>query len=240
MFNTSVNIADIGEVHFKTSKRAKRFNIRIKPFDGVFVSVPLGVNLEKAIGLVKKKKAWIIKSKDKVAAVEQRQTVFTEQSNYTTKYHRLKLKADRQAKQITANISNRVINITYPPTTVVKAPAFQSFIKEVLTDVLRHEAKYYLPKRLHDLATEKQFSYNKVFIKNIKSRWGSCSHVNNINLSLHLMRLPDELIDYVLLHELTHTKVKDHSPNFWQQLSNSCPNALSLDKQLKNYSTTIW
>ena len=77
-------------------------------------------------------------------------------------------------------------------------------------------------------------------IKNTKTRWGSCSFKNNINLSLHLMRLREELIDYVILHELVHTKVKNHSIEFWTTLDIHCPNSKNLDRELKKYSLRIF
>ena len=91
-----------------------------------------------------------------------------------------------------------------------------------------------------ELAEKHNFKYKKVAIKNAKTRWGSCSYVNNINLSLHLMRLPDYLIDYVILHELVHTKIKNHSKDFWHFLDYVSGNAKKLDKELKDYRTHIY
>ena len=82
----------------------------------------------------------------------------------------------------------------------------------------REQARNVLAGRLNFLAQKYEFSYNRVFIRNQKTRWGSCSGVNNINLNVNLMRLPRELVDYVLLHELVHTKIKNHSRDFWREL----------------------
>jgi len=90
------------------------------------------------------------------------------------------------------------------------------------------------------LAKKHNFNYQKLTIKNTKTRWGSCSFKNNINLSLHLMRLKEELIDYVILHELVHTKVKNHSKEFWMTLDIHCPESKKLDKELKKYSLIIF
>lgn len=108
------------------------------------------------------------------------------------------------------------------------------------TEVLRFRAKSYLPARIEELSRKHGLNYNKIFIKNLKSRWGSCSAKNNINLNLHLMRLPENLIDYVLLHELAHTKEKNHGKNFRNLLNIFMPNAKFLDKELKNYSASFY
>jgi predicted metal-dependent hydrolase len=76
-------------------------------------------------------------------------------------------------------------------------------------------AKAALVAQLNNLAEKHGFSYNRVFIRNQKTRWGSCSSKNNINLNVNLVRLPGELADYVIIHELVHTRIKNHSKRFW-------------------------
>ena len=83
------------------------------------------------------------------------------------------------------------------------------------------------------------FEYNRVFIKEQKTRWGSCSGQNNINLNVNLVRLPQELIDYTLLHELVHTRIKNHSPRFWSQLDDLLGDAKRLDKKLSKYQVLL-
>lgn len=112
-------------------------------------------------------------------------------------------------------------------------------IDEKVIENLRMEAKNYIPARVKHLSEKHDLRYNRVFIKNLKSRWGSCSAKNNINLNLHLMSLPTQLIDYVILHELTHTKEKNHGKNFWNLLSSLIINARELNKELKNYSINL-
>ena len=79
----------------------------------------------------------------------------------------------------------------------------------------RAEAKRKLSRRLKHLAGKHGFTYNRVFIRNQKTRWGSCSIKNNISLNVKVACLTEELMDYVILHELAHTQVKNHSNDFW-------------------------
>ena len=96
-------------------------------------------------------------------------------------------------------------------------------------------AKIYLLGQLEEMAQQHGFKYNKATIRNQKTRWGSCSGKNNISLNMQLMNLPPELINYVILHELVHTKIKNHSPHFWGSLDIYVGNAKAIDKELKKY-----
>ncbi len=89
----------------------------------------------------------------------------------------------------------------------------QPLLKETI-ESLRAEAKRLLPERVARLAAEHGFHYTGLSFRNATSRWGSCSTRNSLSLSIHLMRLPDRLIDYVILHELCHTREKNHGPRF--------------------------
>lgn len=100
---------------------------------------------------------------------------------------------------------------------------------------LRKQAKAYLPGRLAELAAQHGFSYNKVRIKHNVSNWGSCSVKKNINLNLNLMRLPSELQDYVMLHELCHLKYMNHGKEFHALLESVCPNHKALRSKLRDY-----
>ena len=99
----------------------------------------------------------------------------------------------------------------------------------------RAAARKVLVERLDYLARKYGFNYNRVFIRNQKTRWGSCSNKNNINLNVNLVRLPDELIDYTILHELVHTRVKNHSRRFWDQMDLLLGDAKKIDKKLRAY-----
>lgn len=100
---------------------------------------------------------------------------------------------------------------------------------------LRKQAKAYLPGRLAELAAQHGFSYNQVRIKHNVSNWGSCSVKKNINLNLNLMRLPAELQDYVMLHELCHLKYMNHGKEFHALLESVCPNHKELRTKLRDF-----
>ncbi len=103
------------------------------------------------------------------------------------------------------------------------------------TPLDRKAAREILVSRLDELAEKHNLPYNKVFVKNQKTRWGSCSMKNNINLNVNLVRVPLELMDYAIIHELVHTRVKNHSQHFWNRLERYLPNARTFDQELDRY-----
>jgi predicted metal-dependent hydrolase len=104
----------------------------------------------------------------------------------------------------------------------------------------RAAAKGIILARLEELAGIHSISYNKVFIKNQKTRWGSCSAKKNLNFNYKIALLPKHLMDYVLLHELVHIKHLNHSRQFWDELNRlTVDDAASLDKQLKEFSALL-
>ena len=90
-----------------------------------------------------------------------------------------------------------------------------------------------LTARLAEIAAEHGYSYDRVTIRNQKTRWGSCSGRNNISLNVKLMLLPERLRDYILLHELVHTRIKNHGPEFWAEMLRVEPRARELSRQLR-------
>lgn len=103
----------------------------------------------------------------------------------------------------------------------------------------RAVARNIIVDRLNELARLHGFTYNKVFVRNQKTRWGSCSSRNNISLNVNLIRLPAELLDYTILHELVHTRIKDHSPRFWEELEKYVPRPRKVDKQLNRFGPML-
>lgn len=98
----------------------------------------------------------------------------------------------------------------------------QKALKDVLVELLREEAKILLPQKLSYFSDQYGFHFHKVTIKHNSSNWGSCSRAGNINLNLNLIRLPEPLCDYVLLHELCHLKEPNHGPRFHALLERLC------------------
>lgn len=229
MPNQVVQIKDIGNVTFSQNKRSKNIKVSVKADKSVLVSYPYYVYSKEALAFVLKNKEWIRKQQ---AKMEVKKTSIQPDSELKTKLHTVQFRLGEELA------SMRLANVIQ-----ISAPDFESdealaFIDHQVTAVYREEAKRLLPVRLAELARRHGFCFNKVTIRNNRRNWGSCSSRNNISLNLQMMKLPVELIDYILLHELVHTEIKNHGPKFWEKL-NAITNhkARELAKQVKQYST---
>ena len=100
------------------------------------------------------------------------------------------------------------------------------------------KAKTDLFNRLNYFAEKYNFSYNHAVFRRQKTKWGSCSGRNNINLNINLVTLPEQLQDYVLLHELVHTRHKNHGREFWAELNRLTGDARQLRKEMRKYRLT--
>lgn len=234
-----IHFNDIGRITFRKNKRSRNVSIAIRPLKGVIVTLPYYLSYKYAINIVERKKEWILKQLPKIEHIENKATIFTENTTFNTRYRKLEIRKN-YSNNIKSKITPDLITIDYPENIEVKNSAVQEIIKSTIIKALRIEAKEYLPKRTLELADKYSFKFKKVFIKNNKSLWGSCSSVNNINLNLHLLRLPNFLIDYVIIHELCHTVEKNHGKGFWSLMDSILGDSKVISKELKNYSLQIY
>lgn len=122
------------------------------------------------------------------------------------------------AQNTFANTPRAEVTLLYSPSFRFDPPANQLWLAKVIIEQMRKRAKQILPQRLAFLAQTHNLTYTSVSINSARTRWGSCSSRKSINLSLYLLLLPSALIDYVLLHELCHTRELNHGPRFWALL----------------------
>lgn len=100
---------------------------------------------------------------------------------------------------------------------------------------LADQALEIIPTRVEYFAKIIGVTYGNITIRNQKTRWGSCSSKGNLNFNYQLYYLPDELLDYVVIHELAHRRYMDHSKEFWDEVEKYCPDYRERRQQLKKY-----
>ncbi|OUR72553.1 hypothetical protein A9Q76_03635 [Arcobacter sp. 31_11_sub10_T18] len=104
-----------------------------------------------------------------------------------------------------------------------------------LDEFYRQKAHELIPSIVEKYAEQMQLYPQSLKFRKNKSRWGSCSFSNNINLNIYLMKLPLEAIEYVVVHELAHIKHKNHSRAFWSLVAYYLPQYKMAEKLMKNY-----
>lgn len=238
--SVQIYIESIGTVLLERSKKAKHVSIRIKPLAGVRVAVPPQVSFEKAEAFLRSKTDWIQHHMHHIKVQENKRTVYSQSHPFHTFNHRLQIMAMEGQTSCKARIHQGTLLVTYPAYKEETDEEVQQFIRTAIEATYRLEAKAYLPGRVAYFAQKFGFTFQKVVVKNTSTRWGSCSATNNINLNLHLMRLPEALRDYVILHELAHTVEKNHGPRFWALLDQISGDARGLDRQMKAYRVAIF
>ena len=234
-----VQIDGLGEITFKKSARAKYIKLKVVPFEGVIVTVPTYLNYDFGINAVMGGYDWLQSQLNKVR--EQENALSFRESNFPMDTLLYRIEVIRSTEEVLKRKAiKNVIRLSIPEGIGFDDLAVQNFLSDSLNKVYRAEAKQILPKKVKEYAAQYKLPVGKVTIRDTKTRWGSCSHENNINLSLHLMKLPMHIIDYVVLHELAHVTEKNHQKPFWKLLDVYCKgNARELDRELKNYNHLI-
>ena len=208
---------EIGEILFVQSTTAKYVRISLKPFVGIRVTVPKKVSIDQALAFVEQKKEWILRTQSRMAEHENKRTIFTSDTVFSTQTRQVRI-IPWKSEQFRVHLTKDTLKIFYPQDIDIRSEQPQEIIRSYIINMLRKEAKEYLPQRTEQLAANHGFAFRGVTVKNVSSRWGSCSATDHINLNIHLVRLPQYLSDYVILHELTHTIHKNHSARFWKSL----------------------
>lgn len=230
----NISIEGIGKIRVVRTHRGKYLRLQVDREAGVIMTVPDRVSMKEAEKWLEGKKPWLRKKIGEIRRQLALQTVFLPGSRYFTRAHFLLLEPWK-GRGMQFRIRGRTAVLNFPENTDPASGTVQQIARRSMVRVLRKEACEYLPERLGFLARKHGFSYRKVSIRENRTRWGSCSWKDHISLNLHLMRLPDHLIDYVLLHELVHTVHRNHGPLFWAELDRLTGGARKLDRELKKY-----
>lgn len=207
--------SEFGSITVRRSARASHIRIRVAPDGGLRVSAPRYAPLY----LIKR---TIAGSRQELHAMleAQRPKLTYESGSTIGKSHSLVVKPGASLKVKREGLQ---IVVSLPADMELGDPEVQAELREQVIAALRREAKGYLPRRLKFLAEKNGFSYTKVRFSHSSSRWGSCSSTGTISLNIALMKLPFELIDYVIIHELAHTEQMNHSNAFWALVATHDP-----------------
>lgn len=232
-----IKISGIGEIKVRRSANIKYLRLRMAPGRGLWVSVPYGVSELQVRKFIIENKEWIEQSRKNMTVYEKDTGMdLCPGSEVKTKLHVLKIMQTEQPQSF-YRLEGNIIMLFVPDR--VDFCRIEKIVQRFLVEIYRMEAKKYLPPRVKYYAEKFGFKYRQLTFRDNISNWGSCSFENNISLNIKLMKLPDEIIDYVILHELCHTIEKNHSEDFWKLVGRVCPMYVHLRTRLKNYNTRV-
>ena len=217
----------------RESARAHRVHFRFSVHDGVEVVVPRRFNRRDLPEIIAQNRAWLERAKRRIE--NQRAQLPSDYFDPLPAWVRLRA----VGKEYEIIYVKRAVNAVRVRPFVERVLVDGNIENEALTTHrlrrwLHREAKRHLPPWLREVSREVGLSYKHCVIKGQKTRWGSCSSRGIINLNYKLLLLPSELVRYLMVHELCHTRHMNHSQRFWALVAKFEPNCKKLDRELSN------
>jgi len=217
----------------KESPKAKHVRLKVSARDGMVVVVPQGFDQSRIPGLLQRKKDWLEKATEKI----DQQRKFLEPKPNGALPERITLRAVGEEWAIEYRLTGS------PKVTAVERPGRRLLVYGDLDNIeaCKNALKRWLNRKVHEyivpwlegLAAEKLFPLNRVLVKSQKTRWASCSKHRTITLNVKVLFLNSELLRYVLYHELCHTRILNHSTQYWALVRGYIRNHRELDEQLR-------
>lgn len=231
MATKTVEIPGLGAVTIYKRRDSRSMRLSIAGDGNIRVTMPIWLPYKVGEQFAASKAKWIGERRAPAQQLTHGQRV--------GKAHRLHFEPRPMQAKISSRLRDNQVRIIHPTDTDHQDSAVQKAARKACIRALRLEAEQLLPDRLQILSDKTQLNFTSVEVKQLKSRWGSCSSRQEITLNLFLMQLPWHLIDYVLVHELTHTKVMQHGPPFWEELQKHLPNAKDLRKEMATHQPVL-
>lgn len=222
---------ELGRLLVRVNIRARRLTFRTRE-DAVHVTVPPGTTIGEVKNAVEQ-----LRSRLRVARQRQSRPLIDLNYRIDTEFFKLSLVSGERDRFLSRSEWERC-RLSVRRNADFSNKELQAWLRKVIEEALRRNAKIILPPRLYTLSLQHNLSYKSVKINSSSGRWGSCSARGNINLSYFLVLLPRHLIDYVLLHELAHTREMNHGERFWALLNGMTDGkAQLLRNELRKYKT---
>lgn len=231
MAKSEIHVPEIGTV-FITKKRGQRtMRLRVDMKGAVQVSMPWIVPRSAAVDFIISKRDWIKEQQADRSLIPYSGMLFGKG---------LQLKIINNSQSQRAKQMGKTLSVPFEGLYDPNDTEHLHKIQKAITKALRNEAEAILLPRLRELAQLFGFEYKSSSIKLVTGRWGSCDSNKHISLSLFLIQLPIELIDYVLIHELAHTEHMNHSPHFWERVAKVCPEYKNLRQKMRLIQPRIY
>lgn len=217
--------------------RSKRKTVAIEvKEDKIIIKCPYNCSKQYVESLIEKNRVWIEETRKKVMSKNNNRLTYTEGENIYYMGTPYEIKVIRGIRN-SLEFNGAEFIFTIKISQFSNNEDSEKVKMELMMAWFRKQGIEYLTKRTADLAKQLGLSINKVYIKNVKTIWGSCSTKNNINYNIRLISMPKEVIDYVIIHELCHLVQRNHSKKFWELVERIIPDYREKRDFLKNNSS---
>jgi len=213
----------------KRSFRARNLRIEIRPETGLTVVLPAGYNPGDIEYFLKKKSRWILKHLDDCAALNSSDCPAELHTGDSVPYLGRMLEITVHAGE-----SHPYVEM-YESRLFINTGRNGDNPQQLLDDWYKRRAYAVLPSLVAGLSSKMNLPFNRLFIRGQKTRWGSCSHQRNISLNWKLVKMPEGVITYVIVHELAHLREMNHTARFWEIVAAWCPDWRESRLFLKKY-----
>ncbi|MCG6969658.1 MAG: M48 family metallopeptidase [Gammaproteobacteria bacterium] len=224
-------------ITIRVSARAKHACLKVNGVGHVEVVIPKGYNQSLLPEFIAQHQTWLNKTIARMKAVR-------DPALDTLRPQRIELQAVNETWQVNYGLREKpgmseYRNAHCDPALWVWNREESEPVTPLLSKWLTAKAKSTLPAWLEQVSEQTGLRYSKLCIRAQKTRWGSCSHKKHINLNRALLFLPEELVRYLMIHELSHTVHLNHSRAYWSLVARWAPQYQSYEKQLNQYSSRI-
>jgi predicted metal-dependent hydrolase len=228
MNKTTIEDPEFGTISVLRSRTTRYVRVRIGHNGRLSATLPQRASLQNIHTLIDESRVSL---RDALAGIQAKQPTF-HHGQHLGSSHTIQV---QEADTFHVRVKSPYVHVGLPKHMDIDSSEVQSGIAEVVKKALTIEAKAYLPRRLRYLADTFGFTFQKIRFSSASTRWGSCSSQGTISVNVWLMQLPLELVDYVLVHELCHTREMNHSADFWALLEQCDPDYGPKRKALKGY-----
>jgi len=182
---------------------------------------------EHAAKLILKKAKWIIDKLDLVKSIGDEDIVTGSRIQYLGRKYYVEVFINNNIAEVFIDFTEAKFKVSLP-----KSLNNQNNLKLAFESFFKEKAEEKIAPRVRKWSKKTGFEFADLKFKKLEKRWGSCSPANNIIINLDAIKLTFSLIDYLIVHELVHTKIKNHSKEFWAELSKHIPNWKELDEKM--------
>lgn len=214
------------EYAIEENNKLKSHYITVEKGRGVVLKGKV-VSKEKADALILKKAAWIFEKLELVRSVEEGDIQTGSRYTYLGRSYYVSLVFQEDIKKIKIEFTHSKFNVY-----LSEELNTQGNLKKAFEDFIRLKSKEKIIPRIQKWVETTGLDFNELKFMKLDKRWGSCTDTNNIIINIEAVKLPWSLIDYLIVHELVHTKVKSHSKEFWAELSKFLPKWKELDERM--------